>query len=307
MISPTINVISAVSQVQSVNANSFLVEMPASSAYTIVVTDKQANQLAFTHRFAIGTVSTSLNTITVTGDVTDNPYFLINQYVYITGNTGTGVDGAYDVTSVTSNGTTSVITINQDIPLLAEDNGYVHFVAELASIPYWPSGTAVTVSTTSTLPTPLEIETDYYYIPSNKTGYFNLALTRYPSHFLHYVDITSFGVGTLSLERAEPCVPGDMITVANATNSLNNGIYTVRSIVKQGNDFRLFTIDPVPVSETTTAATAVVTVEGFGSPVSDIATRTSDTHIQMSVKETISFVLSVLWSSITRISRFLYV
>lgn len=77
------------------------------------------------------------------------------------------------------------------------------------AIPMWPSGTAVVVSTTGSLPDPLIANTPYYVVSTGTSGTIRLSVSANSSDVSSWVDITTAGGGTLMVgvydkQRAYP-------------------------------------------------------------------------------------------------------
>lgn len=68
-----------------------------------------------------------------------------------------------------------------------------------SSVPAWASGTAVVVTTTGTLPSPLLPNTPYYIVSTPTPGVFMLSTSSNPSMTDAIIDVTSAGSGTMSL------------------------------------------------------------------------------------------------------------
>lgn len=295
---PTARILTATAQVTSANANSFLVEPPTFSTYHIVVADRKSNQLAFALPFTITNVNVTARTFTVLGEVTAD-HFDVNKHIYVSNNTGAGVDGRYDVVSVSSDGTTSVVTVKQQISLLTTVSGCVNVPMVFDQLPYWPSGTTVKVTTTNTLPQTLVTEHDYHFIPQEKAGLFSLATKRYPDQFEDFVDLTTLGVGSTSIVRTEPFVPGDTVVVSGTKQARNDGTYIIGTITKEADNFRLHVLQRIRRSTTFDQqydGTVSLVVDTFSLPSYCAVAKSSDMHAEAFVHEDLRFSFEISMS-----------
>lgn len=112
----------------------------------------------------------------------------------------------------------------------------------------WPPGAAVMVSSSGTLPTPLNSGVPYYYIPTVVPGAYTLATTRYPNSLADFVLLTSLGSGTMQIFRTEPFIPGETVIVTASSGGLNDGGYTVKAITPNGIDWNIEVIEGIPTS-----------------------------------------------------------
>jgi hypothetical protein len=109
-------------------------------------------------------------------------------------------------------------------------------------IPNWVVGSKVKLSSTGTLPPPLNSTTEYYFIPTDLTGIFNLSNKRYPKDITELIDIQNVNVGLIGIQRIEPIYPGAVVTVTDSYLSRNNGTYYVDQVIPEGLNFRITTL-----------------------------------------------------------------
>lgn len=296
---PAATITVATPQLNNSLSNSFLVQVPTPTPYGVVVTDTKSNQLAFTRTFNIVAVNPANQTITVTGDVTAFDHFSVNDSIYVTDNTGAGTNGMYTVVGTSTDGTTSILTVEQPVSLLATISGKVHFVLSFNEIPYWPSGTTVKVASSGVIPAPLTTSIEYHFIPTDNVGYFNLATTRYPATWEDFVDLTTLGSGNISVTRTEPFVPGDPIAVYGSANAWNDGSYNVKRVVKEApNTFRVYVMQRVnkmtPIGVTVDGRLTLA-VQPYNTPAYCDLAQAPDLHAETFISEKLSFSFDIVF------------
>lgn len=216
---------------QSLQYNTFLVQPTQdTSSYTCLATNTVANQLSFVDGYNITGVNSLLKQWTVDG----TPTMSAGDVVYVNGNSTVIANKRYTVASVSGN----TITVNEPLPPLTQSDGKLYAVDAFDTIPYWPSGLKVKVSSTGALPAPLSAATTYYFIPSSTVGVFNLARKRYPQVLEDYVDLSTVGVELL-IQRAEPFTPGNYVTVEGSYLHQNDGRYIISTVEPEGAYFRV--------------------------------------------------------------------
>lgn len=291
------NIISATTNTYSANANSFLIEFTPQTQYTIAVTDKKSNELAFVSRHALNSVNPTLKRFTIAGDVSTEDYFAFDNHIYVSDNTVSVVNTRYTVVSAVYASGSTVITVEEPISLIATATGYVNIALPYDEIPYWPSGTTVLVTSAGEVPAPLEVDATYHFVPSNRVGFFALADRRYPQHLNQFIDLTTLGSGLVEIERTEPFVPGDAIVVYNAAGGYNNGNYLIADIAKEGDDFRVRVLQRVskntPIGMTYDGAMSL-DIRSYDFPSYCPAVKSSDIHAQTFIHENfkLSFEIS---------------
>ena len=112
-------------------------------------------------------------------------------------------------------------------------------------VPTIPYGSAVTMLTTGLLPLPLQPATQYFLIPTTVLGVYNLSYVRYPTRFADYIKITTLGTGKLILQRSEPFVPGDPISISGT--GANDGRYIVHTVSTAGSNYNIGVYQPIPI------------------------------------------------------------
>lgn len=216
---------------QTLPYNTFLVQQATNIApYICLATNIVANQLSFVDGYVITNVNPSAKQWTIGAALT----LQSGDVIYINGNGTTVANKKYTVASVAGN----VVTVNEPIPPLTTAGGKLYITDVFDTIPYWPYGMKVKVTSAGTLPTPLSAAVDYYFIPSEKIGVFNLATKRYPQQISDYVDLTTVST-ELSIQRAEPFTPGNYVTVTGSYLHQTDGKYIISTIEPEGNYFRV--------------------------------------------------------------------
>ena len=224
--------------------------------------------------------------------MSDSHIIVPGYIVYVSGNTYTGSNAKYTVQSVSVNGplTTSTITVTEFVSLTATVSGKLGVPLTVDEVPYWPAGTAVLTQSVSTPPSPLIDGVTYYFSPTADIGVFNLSYVRYPRKYSDIIDVTSIGGEGLTIERAEPFVPGEYVTVTGSFDGINDGQYVIGAITPEGNDFRVMVLQHV--SQTTPASLSsdgnMVYAGSYGDPYS-IATSTPDLYTSTYFDERIAF------------------
>lgn len=296
---PTARVLSSTAQTNAQNANSFLIESPTFNSYNIVVADKKSNQLMFAIPYTIVGVNVAAQSFTVTGDITLEDHFSLNNHIYVANNAGTGVDGRYTVAAVVVSGANSIITVVEPISLLATVSGSVNAPVVFDHLPYWPSGTAVKVTTTGVLPSTLSSQSEYHFVPLGKPGLFNLATTRYPDKFDDFVDLTTLGSGVMTILRTEPFVPGDSVVITGSKNARNDRKYLIGTITKEADNFRIQVLQRVNRSSTSDQAfdgVMTLVTDTFSLPEYCALAKSSDVHAETFIHEDLRFSFEITLS-----------
>ena len=269
--------------------NSFEVEKEAAPLFEFVVADVTHNYMSFVNNYTIIAVDPLLQTWTVDEDLVTNERVLPGNKIFVRDNTGVGGNGTYTIVSSVLVGTNTVITISEPISLQANGDGILgvtfnEIAAPVMPVPaldgatrYWPTpswaiGTKVHVSSSDRLPYPLEVDTDYFYVPMTNLGIFALSKKRFPTDISDLIQINSDGVGFLTIHRAETFYPGATIKVDSSYLSRNNGIYYIQNTVEL--------IDPITelptgvirisvVQKVTRTTPSTVPYDGIASIISD--------------------------------------
>lgn len=217
--------------------------------------------------------------------------------IFINGNT-TGslasiANGKYTVDNVVG----SIIWVKEDIPPMTSWTGTLYTLDEFSTIPYWPSGAKVKVTSASTLPEPLYTAGEYYFIPTKTIGIFNLATKRYPLKYEDFVDITTFG-SLLSIERVEPFSPGDYVSVTGSTMQHNDGKYMISTVEPEGDNYRVGVLQSVRRTTPSTFAEpndgAMTVIPGsYDMPIYCPVVQSPDLYAGAFIHENLQFVFSI--------------
>lgn len=274
---------------QGLPYNSFLVE-PAlnTSSYNTLITNLRANQLSFVEGVDVTGVNPTTNKFTV-ASLPVVP--AIGDSIYLNDNTSPIANGKYTVASIV--GTT--IEVVESIPPLTPVNGSIYLLNVFDNIPYWPSGAKVRVSSTTTLPYPLSDTQDYYFIPHDEVGVFNLATKRYPSVYEDYIDLTSLGK-EIQIRRVEPFSPGDFVNVQGSKTAFNDGQYIVATVAPEGANFRVSVMQSVRHTTPTSQLTdgfMVYDTGGYSTPDYCSVTQAPDLFARAFVDENLQFTFSI--------------
>lgn len=286
---PQANIVSA-------GVNSFLVSMPASTPFNMVVSNLQRNQLTLATPFNISNVTPALKQFVVAGDLVSGPVTVVpGDTIYISSNTDASTNGKYTVATVTVNVglTASTVTVVEPVSLVATVSGQLNVPVAANDVPYWPAGAAVRVTSAGTYPFPLQPNVDYYFNPTPTFGVFNLASTRYPQQFSDIIDLSVLGVGQLQIFRSQPFVPGESIRVSGSFEGDNDGVYTINTITPEGANFRLQVLQHVPRTSAGPSDGTMVYAGSFGDPYCAVASA-PDLYTAAFMHERIDFTFGPL-------------
>jgi hypothetical protein len=281
------------------NSNTFLIESAAYVPFEVAVVSTLNNQLVLSKNYDIigvdpitneWEIDDPLNTL-----VAELTTFPTPKTFYVSSNTGLSGNGSYVVLGVPVHlaGTTTV-TVDGAISVQANPDGVFHRVLELAEVPQWPASQAVTFTTASgTLPAPLVDGTRYYFQPTLTVAYFNLSTVRNPLEYTDYVNLTTLGAGTFTIERDESLIPGAVIIVTNTPYSRNNGQYIVKDIQSDGVNERVFVYEKVdnstPLANIGAEGHMQLKNIGFAPPIFCPPTEMSDFHADAFFGESLKF------------------
>lgn len=227
-----------------------------SPEFTFIVSDITHHYMTFVNNYPIIDVQILNRIWAISGDQVSNYNILVDNIVYVRDNTGVGANVAYTVESVLFDGTNTLVTVVEPISIQAAANGTLGVSFNETSNPpwpipklstatkYWPTpswaiGTKVKVTSNNRLPYPLSSNTSYYYVPLQHLGIFALSRKRYPTSIFDLIDISSFGVGELKIQRTETFYPGASIKVDSSYQSRNDGMYYVQNTIDYGSFVRL--------------------------------------------------------------------
>lgn len=163
-----------------------------------------------------------------------------SNYLYVRNNTGAGANTQFTIVSGLLSGANTIITVSEAISTQAANNGVINIQDDITLVPAWIVGTAVQISG-STLPTPLNASTKYYFVPTDVNSIFNLSYKPFPTEHKDIVDITNAGAGMLNIQRTELFYPGAVVSVSGSFESMNDGTYHINQVVKEGSRLRVYT------------------------------------------------------------------
>lgn len=277
------------------NSNSFLVASPTYTPFEVAVASITNNQLVFSKNYAVSGINLGTNEWEIVdGSNTLTSELSIGDVFYISSDSNAAGNKKYTVNSSPTHaaGITYVETV-ETIPAQATGDGIFHRLLESGEMPAWMQGTAVVVSSSGTLPVPLVAGTQYYFQPTDIPGYFNLSTKRYPNKYEDYIDLTTLDVGTMLIQRDEVYVPGTSIHVDNSHYTTNNGTYTVKSVISEGANERIFVYEAIP--DTTPVAfegndgNITFDVVGYDEPQYCPPSQSSDFHADTFIHERLTF------------------
>ncbi|TFH06212.1 MAG: hypothetical protein E4H14_11265, partial [Candidatus Thorarchaeota archaeon] len=227
------------------NSNSFLIQPATFTPFVVAVVSTGNNQLVYVENYDVVGVNTGLKrwlvddpSNTLVGQLTTPP---LPKTIFISSDTGPTGNGQYTVASATHLLGVTTVTVVESIPVQAVGDGVFNRPFEYDELPQWPSGQAVVLATAGgTLPLPIVAGTRYYFQPTATAGRFNLSYKRYPIAYNDFVNLSSLGTGTFTVERNESLVPGALINVTNTSLHRDDGQYTVKNITVDGANERIF-------------------------------------------------------------------
>jgi hypothetical protein len=297
---------------ESSKVNSFLLALPPQPIFPMVVSNLNSNQVSLVTQYSIASVIVLSKKWLIPGNLTIGTTPLVSgSLIYITDNTDPSANQKYTVTSVYFNsGTTQTeVTVQEPISLLATNTGQINIPLSADEAPYWPTGTALTVSGSS-LPLPLVAGTTYYFNPTSNPGIFNFSRKRYPAVFTDVIDIKTIGAGLMTVKRDEPFVPGETFVATGTFNGINDAQYKIMTITKEGSNYRANVLQTVQQSTPTSLTSdGIVTYLGsYGDP-SGVVVSGSNMLVSASFAEKITFefgpapVLSYLFDSFSGVGN----
>lgn len=278
---------------QGLQYNTFLVKPSLnSSSYKSIATSTASNQLSFVDSYLITGVDYTANTWTFAPGL-GAPTLAANDIIYINGNSSFTANGKYTVDSVIG----YVIYVKEDIPPLTTGTGTMYVPDKFDTIPYWPVGAKVRVSSTGALPTPLSATLDYYFIPSTTVGVFNLTNTRYPLNYDDYINLSTIG-DEFTITRVEPFSPGDTVNVAGSYLHHNDGQYYISTVEADGVNFRIGVLQSVKSTTPTPAPAAndgsmTFNAGSYDMPTHCPAVQTPDLYAGAFIHENLQFTFSI--------------
>lgn len=168
--------------------------------------------------------------------------------LYVRNNGDFNTNRRFTIQSAVLSGGNTIITVNEPMSSAAQSNGKANIQDEIALVPRWALGTKVRISTTGTLPEPLNASDVYYFIPSKEIGIFNLSKKAYPNSIMDLIDLTSLGDTVISISRAELFYPGAIVKVSGTYHSRNDATYYVRTVNTEGSLLRVSVMQKIPQS-----------------------------------------------------------
>lgn len=277
------------------DSNSFLVASPTYTSFEVAVASITNNQLIFSKNYAVSGIDFGTNTWEIVdGSNTLVGELSIGDVFYISSDTNAAGNKKFTVNSLPTHlaGITYVEVV-ETIPAQAIGDGIFHRLLVNEEMPVWMQGTAVVVSSSGTLPVPLIAGTQYYFQPTDIPGYFNLSTKRYPTKYEDYIDFTTLDVGTMLIRRDEVFVPGASIKVDNSHYTKNNGTYTVKSVVAEGPNERIFVYEAIPGTTPTgfllNDGNIAFNVIGYDEPQYCPPSQMSDFHADTFIHERLTF------------------
>lgn len=257
---------------QGLPVNSFVIAPPTPDPYQLAVVSIANNQLAFVNAFPVVGVDRTLQTWTISG----NHLTTIQQagQVYINDNADPTANRTYTVASVSysSGPNLTVITVTEPLSLAASATGTLYTTKAADAIPFWPGGSAIRFNTTGTLPAPLQPNVTYYVVPTSVASVFRLSTVRFPARSDQVVDFITQGSGTITAQRVEPFLPGELVRVSGSYQGINDQTYVLQHLFPEGPNFRAFVREFVeqttPASLTTDGTMSFVGT--YGDPAGEI-------------------------------------
>lgn len=232
-----------------------------------------------------GTITIDINVILPSG-----------QEFFIQENSGNGGNGRYTVNTVsTVTGTTEIIC-NETLSTMTASDGKIHIPIHAIRIPAWPHGLCVEFDCTGLYPAPMNHLSKFFYIPTSTPGRFNLSTKRYPTEFEDYVDFSTTHTGFLTTRKAEQFHPGAYITVSGTHLNRNDKNYTVKRVVKEGANVRVYVMEKVPFTTPTgllTDGKMVGVFDSFDAPVYCSISQAPDLYADTFIHESIDFAWNI--------------
>lgn len=176
-----------------------------------------------------------------------NQYLTPGTKIYLNGNTGVGANGAYTIVSAITHQQAITIITNESISVGATTSGTISVMLALNELPVWNYGAEVMFSTSSSLPSPLQPNVPYYFIPTQTPGIFNISTARFPKSNLDFVRMTwASGNVPITVTKTDSFYPGAYVKVTGSHQGLNDGNYTVRQMVHEPSGLtRVYVFEPV--------------------------------------------------------------
>lgn len=247
---------------QSENAGSFLIDEWQSEKYHILVTDLINNQMTFVTYHDMISYDYEERKFIISGNVLEAVEDSMEIYV-----PSTNTDQIrFTVTDVVLNsGGNTEITVLENIPIRTTVNP-IGIPLDHLLLPWWWRGAKVKISGTD-LPSPLDPDGTYYFAPIEKYGVFGLAHTPSPKVPSDAVRFDAFNMTPIEIWTDEPFFAGIKVEVTGAENANNDGLYTIIKTKREGKKMRLWTMEPVKVSNGSGGAMSHVQIS---TPVTEV-------------------------------------
>ncbi len=242
--------------------NAFDVEHELAPEFEFVVSDTKQHRMSFVNNYDIIGIDALNRTWIISGDHVTTSEILPDNKIYIRDNTGRGANTDFTVDHVVLVDNDTHVIVKEHISVQASGDGRMGVTFNETTEPpfpvplkpnsdkYWPTpswaiGTKVRVWSNDRLPKPLTDGGEYYYVPMPTLGIFALSTKRFPKSISDLVEVSSFGIGILNIQRAETFYPGATIKVDSTYQSRNNGVYYVRDNLEYDDFVRLVVVQKV--------------------------------------------------------------
>lgn len=197
--------------------------------------------------FGTGTGGVGTYTIsqsqTVSSTTITQPGLGAGETIYVTNNTiiaGQNSNGKYTVVSTSQTLTGTSIVVHEYITGYAPITGQINVLLDAPSCPLWSNGMKLNLSATSgTLPSHLS-SSEYYLVPTNTVGTFNVSTVRNPSTWSQYIHVTDIGAGKFTAMRGEYFYPKTYINVSGSAIPTNNRTHEVVAVIPSGKNFKVY-------------------------------------------------------------------
>jgi len=221
--------------------------------YAFIVTSEVASQLTLVSPYTISAVDSVARAWTTSSPIAETLH--AGDFIYVTNNTiasGQDSNGKYTVVSTAPESSGTKVYVQEYITPLVMADGTLSVTLAPEACPSWPVGTAIQVgprpNTISTLPSPLSATAQYFFEPTDKIGTFSISTKRYAMDYTDYVHVSNVGVGVFMIDRVEQYLPGSYVHVVSSVSQPNNQTYGVVSTVRDGNNYRVYVREQIPVA-----------------------------------------------------------
>lgn len=274
----------------SAPGNSFLIIPQVGQSYGICVVNSTASLFSFADTFNIVSVNYQSQQWVVSGDVTT--LLFAGKAVYVNNNGTSVANGKYIVSSSSLVGSNTVVTVQETIYPLAQNNGQFNIPVSSDRFPAWIAGTQINLVSTGSLPTPLTAETVCFFAPTTTPGVFNLSTKAYPTKYDDFVKVTDTGSGNISAFRSQTFFPGATVTVTSSFHTANNGQYTIMKTEPEGDNLRIYVREKVAFSSPIGHATdgmMIYNINGYDAPAYCELAQAPDLYVGAYISEMLTF------------------